>query len=353
LRVLYCDKPFLRWRCPGGSTRHERLSVWGEGAFKCSKTSWLDTKTWIEDPFYQLLVIVEQYTGRKAPFPKDILPALSGLTRHIFGGMQTANMVDGISNSTPPSESDYLAGHWKQDLKQSLLWGRSIPRDRLARGPYTAPTWSWASFAEEHVSFVYDDEHFPVNCCCVVDRQSGDWCVEVLEAEVVLSTSDPFGRVSGGKLVICGPVTTFPWLMTKESVGDFSSRTPRKSSDYPIRHTTPMNYFEEKPQWRVGRPATPPIARDFPTETHKRNYENWAKDLHFPDIELDWDCYLPSNCMVFRMNNVAGILLEPVTKDSVPHTYQRIGLCKGIEDNDYNLDFDFWKGWKKEVITII
>lgn len=72
----------------------------------------------------------------------DILPALAGqakIYRDLLG----------------VPETDYLAGLWKQDLAQELMWyvhwsgnGLSLEnhvRDREFPDPYIAPSWSWAS----------------------------------------------------------------------------------------------------------------------------------------------------------------------------------------------------------------
>ncbi|KAH8588294.1 hypothetical protein B0O99DRAFT_693582 [Bisporella sp. PMI_857] len=75
------------------------------------------------DKWYQ---IVRQYSGLKLTCQGDKLPGLSGI----------ASRVEELTNDS------YLAGLWKADLHNGLLWfsdgPAEIPKD------YRAPSWSWA-----------------------------------------------------------------------------------------------------------------------------------------------------------------------------------------------------------------
>lgn len=83
--------------------------------------------------------IIGLYSDCQLSYEKDKLVAVSGMAKVL-----TARLNDGRGD-------EYVAGLWRSDLLQGLLWGRLL-RDigdplRTARRPegYRAPTWSWAS----------------------------------------------------------------------------------------------------------------------------------------------------------------------------------------------------------------
>ncbi|KAI1204006.1 heterokaryon incompatibility protein-domain-containing protein, partial [Nemania serpens] len=87
--------------------------------------------------------LAEQYSGTSLTFPNDRLLAISAVAKRLCLAMKL-------------HPSDYLAGMWKDDLPQSLLWFQSTVLDakRSTEGhPINideiefacAPTWSWAS----------------------------------------------------------------------------------------------------------------------------------------------------------------------------------------------------------------
>ena len=118
--------------------------------------------------------IVNEYATRALTNKKDKLPALSALAADIA-------KITG---------DRYLAGLWFEDLNENLIWVVENPTlDTYATSsmPYTAPSWSWASF------------HGPLEF-----KGAAPAAARILKAEVTLAGLDPFGRVSGGTLVVCG-----------------------------------------------------------------------------------------------------------------------------------------------------
>jgi hypothetical protein len=73
--------------------------------------------------------IVEEYSKREFTYDTDKLAGISGIARE-------AQEVTG---------DEYLAGLWKVDLLDQLLWAVCDPDSSSRIQPYTAPTWSWAS----------------------------------------------------------------------------------------------------------------------------------------------------------------------------------------------------------------
>ena len=119
--------------------------------------------------------VLEEYTARQLTYPEDILPAFSGVAR-AFDGRGW-----GI----------YCAGIWSNLLPASLYWRSTTYVSHHRSSEYLAPSWSWASIVgavETPWLHLYID---PLECDAVV-----------CSASCICSSSDPFGRVEGGKLVL-------------------------------------------------------------------------------------------------------------------------------------------------------
>lgn len=122
--------------------------------------------------------VVRRYSARDLTQEMDKLPALSGLAheyRDTWGG-------------------DYLAGLWRKDLWQGLLWKRrALESSCDFRRPktYRAPSWSWAS-TEGEIDF---SDNSTTRQECRVD---------ILHASTQLAGLDPMGQVSGGQIVLRG-----------------------------------------------------------------------------------------------------------------------------------------------------
>jgi hypothetical protein len=132
------------------------------------------------------LGLVEAFSQCALTFPGDKFPALSGLASEI--GVRVADT--------------YVAGLWKSDLHQALLWR---PAENASRAiQYRAPSWSWASF-DGHIIF---------------DVLKAGWIGEdrlrrvehrrdmvVLHHHVHPTTSDPLGMIDGASLTVRGYCT--------------------------------------------------------------------------------------------------------------------------------------------------
>lgn len=117
-------------------------------------------------------------------FAEDALPALTGIAS-VFG-----NMLG----------DEYLAGHWRGDFFQSLLWMLSwtskSPRDehfRLLehRSPYVVPSWSCVSKGTIQNVVRHNSQH-------VDFKPEG----ELTNFQLPPAGSNRFGRILGGRLVI-------------------------------------------------------------------------------------------------------------------------------------------------------
>ncbi|KAI0812918.1 HET-domain-containing protein [Xylaria sp. FL0064] len=118
-------------------------------------------------------------------FPRDRLPALSGLARQM--GERKAGAT-------------YLAGLWSDSLELDLLWIPYRPESG-AIDEYIAPSWSWAHARRKIIyrNVWLPDEEQP-------SAKTLTTYFELVEATCIPSSADPTGKVSGGTLVLKAPL---------------------------------------------------------------------------------------------------------------------------------------------------
>ncbi|KAF5971733.1 het-domain-containing protein [Fusarium coicis] len=160
---------------------------------------------------------IREYSQRTLTFNNDRLPAISGI----------------IHACKPPPGEVYLAGIWKSNLPEGLLWyvlnrkentkdpivahmvneTGDNPSAIVARQYYVAPSWSWASV---NCKVGFEDYEFK--------RFGGVSALEFISCSTTLVDSsadgDPYGRVKAGYLKVCGKLckaavtqTTNPKIM--------------------------------------------------------------------------------------------------------------------------------------------
>lgn len=126
------------------------------------------------------LAIVNDYSRRRLTFASDKLPALAGLAEKLSGSMG----------------SEYLAGLWKNDLIEGLLWQSLGQADQTKElGQYRAPSWSWAALDRK---VGYEDSLSKYTRV----PQPGD--LHILETHVDLAGQSKFGSVKHGFLRVLG-----------------------------------------------------------------------------------------------------------------------------------------------------
>jgi hypothetical protein len=138
--------------------------------------------------------LIIEYSGRLLTYPADKLIAISGLARK-FQHL---------------TEHEYLAGLWRQELPQQLLWYRRGRQDKhlssTRPSEYRVPSWSWAA----------------VDCQILWDLSQGSeelfpTLVEVQKAEVTLaSQQDAYGPVTAGYIKLVG--TLFPMMLASSKL---------------------------------------------------------------------------------------------------------------------------------------
>lgn len=128
-------------------------------------------------------LLIGNYSSRLLTFPTDKLPAISGTAAYFFEYLHCS----------------YLAGHWYDDLPQSLVWSVISTEENLRCSPrdYIAPSWSWASVTQG----IYQPF-----------RETGtntmlSSAVKLVEVHCDVAGKNPYGRVSSGFIVLRGKVS--------------------------------------------------------------------------------------------------------------------------------------------------
>lgn len=138
--------------------------------------------------------VIRAYTARTLTVETDRLPALSGFAQ--------------LVNS--PNLGKYHAGLWEGQMPAALLWRplRALPEapdGRVERpSEYRAPTWAWPAVVaviEGHMGYMKDSD--------IVAR--------VVKIRCTPSTSDPFGQVKSGYIVLDAPVVDVRLARTNET----------------------------------------------------------------------------------------------------------------------------------------
>ncbi|KIL85215.1 hypothetical protein FAVG1_11644 [Fusarium avenaceum] len=143
-----------------------------------------------KSPFQSLWwSLIRQYAGtRLTQEAKDRVIAFSGMSK-VFG--QAHQMRE-----------EYMAGMWRCNLPQALLWYRFAGGKTSRSNHYKAPSWSWMSLdgpftLNDHSQFKGFFQETPV----ITDRQ----CGTASDPELSLADkSNPTGMLQGGAITIHG-----------------------------------------------------------------------------------------------------------------------------------------------------
>jgi Heterokaryon incompatibility protein (HET) len=149
--------------------------------------------------------LLSDYGHRRLSKPSDKLPAMSGLARMFEKRMQAS----------------YVAGLWSNALIEGLAWqGLQSTKDPAtpALQSYIAPSWSWASYSGVAATSI---------------GQSWRDVAKVLDHHVELKTSNPYGELKDGWIMISAPLV--PLSMSGEPEED-EAKVPHKRN---IRLKTP------------------------------------------------------------------------------------------------------------------
>lgn len=125
--------------------------------------------------------IVQNYSARRLTCQTDKLVAISGIARRM------SILLQG---------DPYVAGLWKSTIIPCLLW--SVPQSGRRISEKRAPSWSWASM---RCPVAYDEAITGPGELWDPASSGGS---RVVDVQIQLDSSDPFGTVSGGYVEISG-----------------------------------------------------------------------------------------------------------------------------------------------------
>ena len=151
-------------------------------------------------PFKLWYTLAKRFAQRDLSFPADRLPAFSGM----------AHRFQDILKAT------YLAGLWKEDIQCGLMWSMINP-GRYA--VYRAPSWSWVTIDGGYLTW----------SPWFYDTPLKEYVAEVLDIWVRVSGSNPYGRVTAGKLTIYGEIAPIPSFLFHDD-----SNSPQKHQEHLI-----------------------------------------------------------------------------------------------------------------------
>ncbi|KAI0886231.1 heterokaryon incompatibility protein-domain-containing protein [Annulohypoxylon maeteangense] len=138
--------------------------------------------------------IVEDYSGRKFSFDKDMFPAISGLARVM------EELADG-------QLGQYLAGLWGANFIQWLCWSTAWKVPVSLPTEYVAPSWSWASLRAE-VRFAPFDNIDVVKSPELHGRvmfEPEEYLAELKDGSLTrVSTIDSYAAIRDGWIVLSG-----------------------------------------------------------------------------------------------------------------------------------------------------
>ena len=149
------------------------------------------------------LRLAEIFSMTRLTVETDRLPALSGLAKQRHGQIPTDMDRDRTLDG-------YLAGCWRHELMESLLWHSNPPRRRhtleridMRRYGYIAPSWTWLSLPH-FVNFSYLSRQRLMKGRTGVEVGWRD-LTKIEEARCKRATADPTGSLEGGHLTLSGP----------------------------------------------------------------------------------------------------------------------------------------------------
>ncbi|KAL8787481.1 MAG: hypothetical protein Q9195_007728 [Heterodermia aff. obscurata] len=204
-RILIYASGCLRWlcdsdECTDGGDPDARLDTQAERLpFRMQASGTGSPMTVGEEQLPALYerwrYILQDYTNRYLTKSKDKLRAISGVADYFHR----------------LTSDQYLAGIWKADLVNELVWVRA--KELRPRTPHKAPSWSWASVSN------------PVYFLGLHERREFYQC-KILRCEVTpLSSIAPFGEAQSGILRLTGLLKHVPWDAETEVLLDSDGKS--------------------------------------------------------------------------------------------------------------------------------
>ncbi|KAI1413044.1 HET-domain-containing protein [Hypoxylon sp. FL1857] len=234
------------------------------------------------------LSLIENYTMRNLTVPEDKLTALAGVARAIaeetgdryYAGLWAKHFMEDLCWRMYPQEEI----EDRRDMKNTPMMGKVLG---IVRRPieYRAPSWSWASLDGPV-------RHIPLSYSKLVSK--------IVSCSTIPAGKDPYGRVSGGKLDIQGPIF------------EVRPHLPKKRWD---RHGIPVEIDLED----------------------DRGISTGALHLDVPDESISYPCYAlfldPSKALILRTKDLEPKINDDGTEDPNTLVSKPIPTCKDINFN--------------------
>jgi hypothetical protein len=148
--------------------------------------------------------LVREYSRLTLTYSNDKLPALSGLAQQFHNGL--------------PFVGDYLAGLWKADLENGLLWALHEVEIPTQRPAWRAPSWSWSS-VEGQLQYPWAFELRDTS-------QFETSFLEILGAHTFPLHEDSYGELATASLSVLGPVV--------DATITYTLKAHKRSSDFKL-----------------------------------------------------------------------------------------------------------------------
>lgn len=308
-RVCSCDMPLPRLpESPKGLV--DRILRGPDFDPETTAQRWV----WKWNAWYYM---VREFTKRELTYAEDRLPAMTG-----------------IATIFPLPASEYLAGLWRPNLDNLLLWHhesglvKTENETKSFRIPgIYAPTWSWACVSGpvdySSIFGAFDRE----------DSQSADW--KVLDAQTMSSTANPYGPVSEAWVKIEGRLIPvgFRFGISDEFRGEIWSEDIGSLYVYPTDEHA-QGPTEGYSSWCF-----------MDAGIRAREWEDEAYEYFFLLAGFDVTEGLTKD---EREGTMGLVLRRP--KDDVEATYMRIGICCSLLG--LWLQFD-WSLVERHVVIIL
>ena len=236
--------------------------------------------------------IVKYYSHRTLTLENDKLAAIAGLARH-------------YSQVSKEGKDVYLAGVWKSQLPESLLWYHQLPSDTNASKPeqYRAPSWSWASLDCKYLEWFQDSE-------CETSF------AKLLSVETTLKGPDCFGQVSAGSIEVQAPFRR-GWLLAN------------------VWHPESYDIWDDNWQEDYQNPSLGTI-------------DSRLGRVHF-DIERSARCGdRPESAYCLRITKNGSLLVTPCSETGRDGLWTRLGV---VEFNDKGVKW--WQDCEEDILTIL
>ncbi|OIW25310.1 hypothetical protein CONLIGDRAFT_636372 [Coniochaeta ligniaria NRRL 30616] len=287
--------------------------------------------------------IVQNYSARKLTCQTDKLVAISGIARRM------SLLLQG---------DPYVAGLWKSTIIPCLLW--SVPQSGRRISEKRAPSWSWASM---RCPVTYDE---------AITRPGELWDPassggsRVVDVQVQLDSSDPFGMVSGGYIEISGQWCTIriegsdpaPEYGTTDELyrawaGNLLPGVSLCTGAFTLAFTDDAgnSTFAAEPDGTLAF-----WAHADHTPHDNRMVTGDAMSFALDEICMPDTFYVEDSWYAFELRHVIGpyyLMVRGHTDHKGNRVYRRIGLARNIQLPGMSASVQPGKGSKERVIRLL